>query len=106
MATVTITDVGGIAHEAVGRDGISLMELARSLGIDGIVAECGGTCSCATCQIELGETWYARLGAPGPDEADMLDMAEHAGPTTRLSCQIIVSPQIDGLEVRIPSQQG
>jgi ferredoxin, 2Fe-2S len=72
----------------------------------GIVAECGGACSCATCHVHVDEAWSEKVGPPSPMEEDMLDFAFDVRPTSRLSCQIKVTDELDGLIVRTPAQQG
>jgi ferredoxin, 2Fe-2S len=106
MAQVTFIGFDSETWEGEGANGTTVMELARTLGVDGIVAECGGACACATCQVVLDEGWFAIVGPPNPDEAEMLNMAEHTSPTSRLSCQIRLSDALDGLQVRTPLQQG
>lgn len=106
MAKVTFIGNDGRQWEGEGADGTTLMELARAIGFDGIVAECGGVCACATCQVILDDTWLAVLGEPRAAEAEMLEMAEHGTPATRLACQIPLSAELDGLIVRVPQQQG
>ena len=81
------------------------MQLATSNGIDGIVAECGGSMSCATCHIYVDEAWVSKTGAPNDGEQSMLEFAEEPGPTSRLSCQIRYTDDLDGLIVRIPECQ-
>ena len=75
-------------------------------GVPGIVAECGGACSCATCHVYVDDAWTDVVGGPSPMEEDMLDFAFEVKPTSRLSCQIKVRDEIDGLVVRVPSRQG
>lgn len=106
MANVTFIGSDGERHEGEGDDGTSLMELAKKLGVDAIVAECGGACACATCRVELDDAWFAIVGPPGEEESEMLEMAEHTSPQSRLSCQIQLSSELDGLQVQTPDRQG
>ena len=85
--------------------GSTVMEAAVRNGVPGIEAECGGACACATCHVYVAEDWYARVGAPQPMEEDMLDFAWEVKPTSRLSCQIKVTEELDGLVVDIPERQ-
>ena len=86
--------------------GTTVMENAIKNGVPGIVAECGGACSCATCHVHVDEAWKEKVGPPSPMEEDMLDFAFDVRPTSRLSCQIKVSDELDGLVVHTPAQQG
>ncbi len=87
-------------------DGLNVMESARRAGIDGIVGECGGACSCATCHVYVDESWSHVTGLASGSEADMLEFADEVRPLSRLSCQIKVSPELDGLVVTLPAGQG
>jgi 2Fe-2S ferredoxin len=86
--------------------GTTVMENAIKNGVPGIVAECGGACSCATCHVHVDEAWKEKVGPPSPMEEDMLDFAFDVRPTSRLSCQIKVTDELDGLVVHTPAQQG
>ncbi|MEX1032519.1 MAG: 2Fe-2S iron-sulfur cluster-binding protein [Cellvibrionaceae bacterium] len=85
--------------------GNSVMEGAIDNMIDGILAECGGSCTCATCHVYVDEAWIDKVGEPGEFEKDLLDMVLDPEPTSRLSCQIKISPELDGLVVRLPKSQ-
>ena len=74
--------------------------------VPGIEAECGGACACATCHVYVDESWAGRIPAAQPMEEDMLDFAFDVRPTSRLSCQIRVTPEVDGLVVTTPERQG
>lgn len=87
-------------------DGLSVMEAARREGVDGIIAECGGACSCATCHVHVDEAWVERIGQAKGSEADMLEFAENVRPQSRLSCQIKITPDLDGLILHVPAHQG
>lgn len=87
-------------------DGATIMEAAVRNGVEGIVAECGGACSCATCHVRVDADWFDRVGDPSPMEEDMLSFASERGETSRLSCQLRVSPELDCIVVWVPSQQG
>jgi len=96
--TVTITDVKGELHRFADVDeGVSLMEVAKAHGVQGIGGDCGGGCSCATCHVYVQGDWMARVGPPDDIEADMLDMAIEPRENSRLSCQIRMSAAIDGI---------
>jgi 2Fe-2S ferredoxin len=82
------------------------MESALKNGVTGIVAECGGSCSCATCHVYVDEPWFDKLDPRSADEEYQLDSAFDVRENSRLSCQIVVSDELDGLVVRTPSYQG
>jgi 2Fe-2S ferredoxin len=86
--------------------GTTVMTAAVENGIDGIEAECGGTCSCATCHVYVDERFVDALPAPAANELEMLDfVAAERRPNSRLSCQIVVDSTLDGLVVRLPELQ-
>tara|TARA_B100001248_G_scaffold250243_1_gene224135 strand:- start:12 stop:323 length:312 start_codon:yes stop_codon:yes gene_type:complete len=84
-------------------DGLTLMEIARDndLGIEGT---CGGSISCCTCHVVIEKDWFSKVGPANPDEEDMLDLAVDLQPTSRLGCQIEVTPELEGLIVNIPNE--
>lgn len=86
-------------------NGWSLMEAARQQGLPGIVAECGGGAICGTCHVLLDPEVHARLPPADFTEQALLEIVPQAGPTSRLSCQIIISEELDGMRVRIPAEQ-
>ena len=100
-----------IAHDGVTttlevRAGLSVMEGAVRNGVDGIDADCGGSCSCATCHVYVDPAWTGRVGPPASnDEDDLLGLAVERRPNSRLSCQLKISEALDGLIVRMPASQ-
>ena len=86
--------------------GLSVMDGAVKNAVPGIDADCGGACACATCHVYVDEEWKDVVGPPSPMEEDMLDFASDVRPTSRLSCQIRVAPELDGLIVHVPKEQG
>tara|TARA_R110002051_G_scaffold265548_2_gene325431 strand:+ start:8510 stop:8833 length:324 start_codon:yes stop_codon:yes gene_type:complete len=107
MITLTFIAPDGTEIPATANSGVSLMEAARAANVPGILAECGGACSCSTCHVYIEGDWPAKLPAIGEDEADLLDFAfEPDAQRSRLSCQIMLSDALDGLRARVPSQQG
>jgi ferredoxin, 2Fe-2S len=107
MPQVTYVEHSGAEHAVDVPVGENLMRGALDNGVEGIVGECGGGLACATCHCYLDEAWAARVGGPASsDERDMLESA--ATPveaTSRLSCQIVMVPELDGLIVRLPERQ-
>jgi 2Fe-2S ferredoxin len=106
MPKITYIEHDGSARTVDAELGATVMETAIRNNVPGIVAECGGACSCATCHVHVDEAWSEKVGPPSPMEEDMLDFAFDVKPTSRLSCQIKVTDALDGLIVRTPSQQG
>ena len=106
MTKITFIDAAGQSRTVEAEDGSTVMETALKNAIPGIEAECGGACACATCHVYVDESWVERLGKPEQMEEDMLDFAFDVRPTSRLSCQIKVRPELDGLTVNTPEKQG
>ena len=105
MAKITYIEHNGKNHTIDVTNGLSVMEGAVQNNIPGIDADCGGSMACATCHVYVKEEWFNKLPKKEDGEDDMLDMAFEPKTNSRLSCQIIVSDEIDGLEVKIPSKQ-
>jgi 2Fe-2S ferredoxin len=105
MPKITFIDHGGTARSVEAEAGSTVMEAAIRNGIPGIEAECGGACACATCHVYVADEWTGVVGKPAPMEEDMLDFAFDVRATSRLSCQIRVSAELDGLTVTTPAKQ-
>jgi 2Fe-2S ferredoxin len=96
----------GESHEVEVSTGTTVMSAALKNGIDGIVAECGGVCMCSTCHVFVDERFFSKLPPAQDTEEAVLEIAaEERQPTSRLSCQIKVSPELDGLIVHLPKRQ-
>ena len=106
MAKITYIDSDGTARAVDAEAGSTVMESAIKNGVPGIEAECGGACACATCHVYVADEWSEIVGKPSQMEEDMLDFAFEVRPTSRLSCQIKVTPALDGLIVTTPAKQG
>src|SRR5437762_4817439 len=106
MPKITYIEHDGTAHTVEAEIGATVMETALKGGVPGIVAECGGSCTCATCMVHVDDAWFDRLGNRSEEEEEMLDSAFDVKPTSRLSCQIRVTEELDGLVVRTPAYQG
>ena len=102
MVTITYVTLAGNRVAVAAEPGISLMQLALTNNIPGIIGECGGVMSCATCHVHVDANWYNRLAPPQPGEIDMLEFADDRNELSRLGCQIKVREDLDGLIVRIP----
>ena len=105
MALVTYINNDGSSHEIEVPVGNTVMQGAVDNLIDGIVAECGGSCSCATCHCYVDEAWISRIPPASGMEKDMLECVLEPKPNSRLSCQIVVTEDLDGLVVRLPESQ-
>lgn len=105
MPKITYIEFDGTAHDVEGDVGMTVMEVARKADVPGIEAECGGACSCATCHVYIDEAWQSKTGSAEEMEEDMLDFAFDVRPNSRLSCQIKVTDELDGLVVRLPEKQ-
>jgi 2Fe-2S ferredoxin len=101
MPRLTIVNRAGEAHEVEARSGWSVMENIREHGFDELLALCGGCLSCATCHVHVDPQDFERLKPISGDEDDLLDTSDHRVATSRLSCQILVSAELDGLRVQI-----
>ena len=106
MPKVVFVLADGTQTGVDARAGDSVMLAATQNGIDGVVAECGGNQSCATCHVWVRDDFLEQVGAPDDMEEDLLDLAvSERRPGSRLSCQITVTNELDGLTVEIPAQQ-
>ena len=106
MPKITYITSDAKVHEIEVQNGLTVMEGAVQNDIPGIDADCGGGMACATCHVYVTEDWFDKLPKKEDGEEDMLDMAFEPQKNSRLSCQIIVSDELDGLTVNIPSKQG
>ena len=106
MAKITYVEHNGKSHTIRVENGLTVMEGAVQNNIPGIDADCGGGMACATCHVYVTEDWFDKLPKKEDGEEDMLDMAYEPKKNSRLSCQIVVSDELDGLKVNIPSKQG
>lgn len=107
MPIVTYIEADGAEYAVDVAVGDNVMRGAVNNGVEGIVGECGGGLACATCHCYVDDAWADRVGSPtSDDERDMLESAAaEVRPTSRLSCQIEITPELDGLVVRLPEQQ-
>ncbi len=102
---IHVTDRHGERHALEALEGFRVMEIIRDWGLD-IKAECGGACACATCHVYVAPEWVDKLYPPRDDEMDMLDGAFDVEATSRLSCQLIMSADLDGLELTLAPGTG
>ena len=105
MSSITFITTDGQAHNLEIANGVSVMRGAVNAGIEGIEADCGGSAACATCHVYVAREWMERLPAPSEIEATMLEFVVNPDESSRLSCQITVKDELNGLVVRIPPTQ-
>ncbi|MEO0372171.1 MAG: 2Fe-2S iron-sulfur cluster-binding protein [Pseudomonadota bacterium] len=106
MARITYIEHGGTEHTVDVKPGLTVMEGARNNNIPGIEADCGGACACSTCHVYVDTAWVEKMPKMDDLEVDMLDFAYEADPArSRLTCQIKVSDDLDGLVVHMPERQ-
>ena len=106
MPKITYIEHNGKSHIQEVANGLTVMEGAVQNNIPGIDADCGGSCACATCHVYVDEKWFDKLSKKESAEEDMLDMAFEPNKFSRLTCQITVTDDLDGLVVKMPSKQG
>ena len=105
MAKITYITHDGARFDVEAQNGMSVMEAAVKNMVPGIDADCGGACACATCHVYVEPEWQERTGTRSEMEEDMLDFAYDVRDASRLSCQIKVRDELDGLTVRVPEKQ-
>ena len=103
MPKLIFVDSEGTEKSVEAENGLSVMEVARDNDLE-IEGTCGGSISCCTCHVIIDKDWFSIVGGPNPDEEDMLDLAMGLQSTSRLSCQIEVSNELDGLRMIIPEE--
>ena len=104
MPTLYVTTREGETLELQGESGLSVMEIIRDGGVDELLALCGGCCSCATCHIHVDPAFASKVAPMSEDENDLLDSSDDRDETSRLSCQIPFSDDLDGLKVTIAKE--
>ncbi len=105
MAKIKFIENNGTEHEVEADNGLSVMEAATNNLVPGIDADCGGACACATCHVYVESDWLGKTGERTEMESTMLEFAEGVEDNSRLSCQIKISDELDGLTVRLPESQ-
>ncbi len=105
MPKITFIQPDGTRQEVEAEAGMTVMEAAKKNLVEGIEAECGGACACATCHVYVDSSWIEAVGKPAEMEEDMLDFAFDVRDSSRLSCQIKVTDELDGLVVTVPEKQ-
>jgi len=106
MVQVTYVAADGDARSVEAESGMTAMEAALENMVEGIVAECGGACACATCMVYVPEEWATLLPPRDAAESAMLEMSENCTEASRLSCQITLTEELDGLVLHMPAEQG
>lgn len=105
MAKILFTDHAGTTREVEAKAGTSIMEAAVQNMVPEIDADCGGACACATCHVYVDDAWLGKLNEKDDMEESMLDFAEGVQDNSRLSCQILMSDELDGIKVTTPESQ-
>lgn len=105
MAKITYIEFNGNERVLDVQPGTSVMQAAVSNGVRGIIGDCGGNCSCATCHVYVDQDWITRIGDKGTAEESLLEEVCEVQANSRLSCQIKVMDELDGLVVRLPAKQ-
>lgn len=105
MPKITFIEAGGATHEIDAPTGLTIMEAAVDAMVPGIEADCGGNCICATCHVYVDPAWFAKLPAAQEDEEAMIEYTSEPQENSRLTCQIQVTDEMDGMVVRIPETQ-
>lgn len=105
MVKITFVEANGTEHAHEGDTGMTVMEVAIKNSVPGIDADCGGACACATCHVYVRPEWAEKTGKAADMEEDMLDFAFEVKENSRLSCQIKVTDDLDGLMLDLPEQQ-
>ena len=105
MAKITYIENSGEKHIVEVQKGLTVMEGAVANNVPGIDADCGGGMACATCHVYVKDEWFDKINKKSEGEDDMIDQAYEPKKSSRLSCQIQVSSDIDGLEVHLPEKQ-
>ncbi|HEX3397332.1 MAG TPA: 2Fe-2S iron-sulfur cluster-binding protein [Steroidobacteraceae bacterium] len=106
MPRITFIEPDGFRREINAPIGITLMEAAKQNGVQGILALCGGACACGTCHVYVDPAWLRKLGAREEMEEGMLECAWEPRENSRLSCQIHITADLEGLVVTVPERQG
>ncbi len=106
MTKIIFIEPNGERKEIDAENGATIMEVALKNSISGIIGECGGACTCATCHVYIDKDWLDRAGEPSDCEEDMLDFAWEVRDESRLSCQIKVCNELDGIIIHVPQKQG
>ena len=105
MPKITFIRHSGERHIIEAEVGESVMQVAVNSAIPGILADCGGNCACATCHVYVGAAWTQRIEPPSRTEREMIECAMDPQSNSRLSCQILIAPDHEGLEVQLPKSQ-
>jgi len=105
MARIEYIETGGVKHVLDLEPGLSVMQGAVGNGVRGIIGECGGAASCATCHVYVDPAWVSKVGEKSATEEALLGEVCDPKPNSRLSCQIVITQDLDGLVVRLPTKQ-
>ncbi len=104
MPKLIVVDRAGVEKTIEAQTGLTLMEAIRDDGFDELLALCGGCCSCATCHVDVDPAFADKLPPMSEDENDLLESSDHRNETSRLSCQVPLTAELDGLKVSIAAE--
>lgn len=105
MPNLTFIEHSGAHHEVTTKTGQTLAQVALDNAVPGIDGDCGGNCACATCHVFMPETWEGQVAPQSDMEKQMLELTPELAPNSRLACQITVTTEMDGIEIRLPEFQ-
>jgi ferredoxin, 2Fe-2S len=105
MPNIVFVEFNGKQHSVEARVGDTVMQTATNHMVPGILADCGGNCACATCHVYVAEPWGAKIPPPSKEEKEMIECALHVTAESRLSCQLSVTAELEGLVVKLPESQ-
>jgi ferredoxin, 2Fe-2S len=105
MPKIVFIEFNGTEYNVEALVGDSVMQAATNHMVPGILADCGGNCACATCHVYIDEPWSAQANPKSKEEKEMIECALHVTPSSRLSCQVHVTAELEGLVVRLPESQ-
>jgi len=105
MIHITFVFADGERRQLAGDNGDTVLDVALDNAVAGIKGQCGGGCTCCTCHCWIHSPWFERLPVPHQDELDLLDYAWGRSPQSRLACQVVLAPALDGMRVEVPAQQ-
>jgi 2Fe-2S ferredoxin len=106
MISITFVSHSGETRYVSAQPGISLMQAAKLNGVPGVLAECGGSCACATCHVYISPEWADIVGGPSEMESLIIEFAQEQGEHSRLACQVKLTDRLNGLIVTLPADQG
>lgn len=105
MVKISFVEQNGTKHDVEAEVGLSLMRAALNYDVPGIMADCGGECACATCHAYIDPAFFELIDPAAEEELDMLECAIDVRATSRLTCQVVLAPELDGMIIELPASQ-